>query len=493
MTTAKKKKILSFDQKSKRWRKFYEGKRYYLGHGESKSDEKSYLKALEEWQKKKAEIDKSENTSKPNYEDYKQAIEDREEMVQWCILNGECEDCEQARLSAEIQWLRKQFRKPNPPNLNSISIVQKHPENQIFDCPDCNGEGCLACKNTGQRTYSNSEKVEWFERLDCLRQHGKWVKPIPDAKEKSMVNAIERYITARKQASVNGAIAVATAGTDIGRLDTFKDFCKDLSVDTFNGQSITAFKQLILSRRQEGRYAPWTTKAFLKVARECIRWLWENEFLECLPRNIKDLKFKVEQTEPEPIPIEFVKQILNGPDCRAKLYVLIALNCGTTQNEVSNIRVEEVDWELGRINRKRIKTSKFEKCPRANYKLWDKTFDLLKQYGNREGDYVLLNENGVQLVRTFFDEKGEHQKVDNIRMAYKRYCEALGMVKDIPSFKRFRKTSSNLAFNNPEFKEYYQLFLGQAPTTIGEKHYVRPDKDTLDNAIAWLGEQYNIK
>lgn len=79
---------------------------------------------------------------------------------------------------------------------------------------------------------------------------------------------------------------------------------------------------------------------------------------------------------------------------RTKLYILLMLNCGMTQKDISDLRVEEVDWQEGRIIRKRSKTSKHENVPTVSYLLWQETFRLLRQERNPESKgLVLLNVN----------------------------------------------------------------------------------------------------
>lgn len=470
---ARAKRKLSFDKATGRWKKFFQGKRYYLGYGSSKNDDASYRQAMEKWEKLKAELENYPDTSKEHYDHYQSAIEMREAMAKWCLLNGPEYAETHDKLVGEIDKLKRLFARAKPPALNKPDTLS-------------------VCPLTGMTA---SEKMEWFDRVEMVKQYQQWTEP--KDKEKSMVNAIDAYLEARKARAESGQMAISSVGVEIEKIKPFREFCQGLSVDEFNGQHITGYKQVILSRHKEGRYAQWTTKHYLKIVRECIQWLWENEVLDHLPRNLKELRFKVDITEPEPIPIDLVKQVLNGPDGRVKLYVLLMLNCGMYQIDIANLKPEEVNWDEGRIDRKRSKTSKFANVPKVNYRLWKKTLDLLKQYGNQQGERVLSNENGLALVRRWIDDNGKPQDVDNVINAYKRYCEKLG-INPIPALKRYRKTSASLLFNHKvdeiyPFKSLYKLFLDHTATDIGERHYVRPDKDTLDKAILWLGEQYGIE
>ncbi|NTV80798.1 MAG: hypothetical protein HGA24_05170, partial [Candidatus Aminicenantes bacterium] len=67
------------------------------------------------------------------------------------------------------------------------------------------------------------------------------------------------------------------------------------------------------------------------------------------------------------------------------------LNCGMTQKDVSDLLVSEVDWDEGRIIRKRSKTADVENVPVVNYLLWPETIRLLRQErAAAAADHVLL-------------------------------------------------------------------------------------------------------
>jgi hypothetical protein len=58
--------------------------------------------------------------------------------------------------------------------------------------------------------------------------------------------------------------------------------------------------------------------------------------------------------------------------------------------------------------------------------------------------------------------------------------------------KLFRKTSATLLRSNKGYSGVEVLFLGHAPTTVADRHYVQAPQQLLDKAIAWLGAQYKL-
>ncbi len=65
--------------------------------------------------------------------------------------------------------------------------------------------------------------------------------------------------------------------------------------------------------------------------------------------------------------------------------------------------------------------------------------------------------------------------------------------KTIPSFegtpKGLRKMSATLLASHPTYGRYDQYFLGHAPSSVADRHYVRPDQAAFDEAVTWLGRQ----
>ena len=43
---------------------------------------------------------------------------------------------------------------------------------------------------------------------------------------------------------------------------------------------------------------------------------------------------------------------------------------------------------------------------------------------------------------------------------------------------------------HPEYGKFAQYFLGHAPQTVADKHYIKPSDEQFANAVRWLGEQF---
>jgi len=91
---------------------------------------------------------------------------------------------------------------------------------------------------------------------------------------------------------------------------------------------------------------------------------------------------------------------------------------------------------------------------------------------------------------------GKVTKIDNIAVAYHWFCTKLktkGLLKAKKPLKLLRKTSPTLLQKNPAYAHCAAHFLGHAPRSVADKHYVAIDQATFDKAVLWLGEEYGVK
>lgn len=154
-----------------------------------------------------------------------------------------------------------------------------------------------------------------------------------------------------------------------------------------------------------------------------------------------------------------------------------------------------MDWAKGRVIRKRSKTRNSRSVPTIEYPLWTETFNLLTKYGKREGERVLRNENGRPLKVEEL-RNGKIARIDNIAVAYHWLYTKLkmkGLLKAKKPLKLLRKTSPSLLQKNAAYAHCAAHFLGHAPRSIADKHYVAIDQATFDKAVLWLGEEYGVR
>jgi integrase len=177
-----------------------------------------------------------------------------------------------------------------------------------------------------------------------------------------------------------------------------------------------------------------------------------------------------------------VKLLLDTAKGQTRLHILLALNCGFTQADISDLTHEEATD--GRIARKRSKTRRKKTTPEVSYLLWEETSASLEAHQSSDPQRVLVTHTGKPWVDS------NHHGVDSIRTLYGYLQERTGITS---SFKSLRKTAATTLEKHPVYRSYAQYFLGHAPQTVAQAHYTTPDQEDFDRAVRWLGEQFGIK
>ena len=243
------------------------------------------------------------------------------------------------------------------------------------------------------------------------------------------------------------------------------------------------------------RYA----KDHLQAVKQFVRWCWEQELI-VLPRILesRDFAIAVPEKRVEVFTQDEIKRLLGGANDTTKLYLLLMLNCGMQQQDIADLRQEEVDWKAGRITRKRSKTGDHKNVPEVSYLLWEETFRLLMEHRSDHPTLALTNRNGTPL-KTEEIVKGKVKKIDNIRSAFNRVVRKLAdkdkttdPVKIDKPLKLLRKTAASKLAEHEAYGRFAQHFLGHAPSTVADRHYIKPNGGQFDNAMHWLGEQLSL-
>ena len=170
----------------------------------------------------------------------------------------------------------------------------------------------------------------------------------------------------------------------------------------------------------EKKWSAVYAKDHMNAVKQFVRWLWLIGAIEELPRVILDkkaLKISKKISTPPVFTVDEVTKLLGSATERTKLYLLLMLNTGAGQKDISDLRQAEVNWETGTITRRRSKTAKHEKVPVVRYTLWGETLRLLKQERSTDPEIVLTNASGGRLKVEELDRNGKLRKIDNVQSA----------------------------------------------------------------------------
>ena len=279
-----------------------------------------------------------------------------------------------------------------------------------------------------------------------------------------------------------------------GHLNYFQDWLgRDTTVAEIDGGTLMDYRSHLLGNLKSKKWTRTTAWHYLKTVKAFIRWLWQTEVIASLPRVLDGKVGPLKISLPTPNPVVFttdeIRNLLKAASARTKLYILLMLNCGMTQKDISDLKFEEVDWGNRRITRKRSETSDHENVPIVSY-LLVRDASIASPGAEQRGQRpVLQNANGSPLRTEMMGEDGKYKKTDNVKNAFDRLCKKTGIKKPLKSLK---KTSASLLRDNERFQGLEGLFLGHAPQSMSDKHYTLVPGKLLDQAILWLESQYEI-
>lgn len=450
-----------------KWRKIYKGKKYHFRG--------TYQEALTAWTVKKAEL---ETHTAPDRE-----AEDSKAFERFLAVLGEWGSphiAEAIRMLAEedpivIHWVAERVLdgELGPPPDDADSVAEKW-----------------------LNALENAVRDERLEQLELLVG-----EKTPDVH--TINQAVELFLGRMEAKARVGEIAAGYFDILKRCLDHFADHVRRrASVNAITEMTLESYHTLLLKSLKCKGGDGWSADyidGYLRAMKRFVRWAWRGRLLKDLPRNIdsRDIGISKPDKRIKPWRDEDISTMLAHASERTRLFLMLMLNCGVTQKDISDLNNEEMDWERGRIIRKRGKTKKFEGVPEVEYALWPETLALLKKFGSRSGR-VLSNEDGgplkVKELRTV-NGKPKVLKLDNIAVAFGRLIRKLTkreLLKEPKSLKFFRKTSHSKIGNNPEFAHLKQYFLGHSARTVADKNYFAMSQDAFDRAISWLRNEYKI-
>ncbi|QDU75109.1 Phage integrase family protein [Bremerella volcania] len=440
-----------------RWKKKYKGKTFYFGEVSSKSDKDGYLRACEAFEIWRAKIDLGLDASKPHQAEYLQEIQFRQQALEILDLEPSSKaEWERPLLQDELAQLQKELKKAKPEK---------------------------------PQTMHRYRRESWKSKIEVLEKHKEYSGK-RTMKTETVQHHVDEFLETQRN-RVGAGLKPGSFKSINDRLPHFANQFGSLNVDEINGRTLANFQSWLHAQMGSGRFSSRFADQILKQAIGFVKHLYRTEVIDQLPRNIDTLRIEVEDPDIEIFTKEEIKTLLEGPGAeRTKLYLLLMLNCGYYASDLSELRQDEVDWNEGRIKRKRTKTRKHKQVPETDFKLWDKTFELLKKYRSSDKEWALTNDEGRQLVRRAVTDDGKVSTTNNVTKAYERFTKRTKVEKP-KALMLLRKTAATeLAKKHKDCVDY---FLGHAPTKLSDKRYVIPDHADFDLAVKWLGEQFEQK
>ena len=472
---------MSWEPSTRRWRKMVDGKNHvvsvrqlkragYLPADAAETKEASYRAANRWW------LEHGHERSAPHrMEPHGGEIAVLERKRDWCRRHGQ--DEETARYDAQVGRVR---------GLAPGSDIQAAlgPEPRVLDFIRL-AEAAGATFPTGF-----AEECGWvfFDDplwADRFRRHAGEPVPLDRAVATWVDSYLDMVMSRYKVEEISAAEYQATRLS----LHAFRDWCGPATgIDDLDSETWERWWHHLLKTD----YSVATKKKRILYARSLIRWMASKGAIP-LPSNLNERRYGFKDSHPAvAMPdLEEIRRIVGAATGQLRLHMLLMLNCAFTQIDVANLRQDEVDWEHGRIKRKRTKTKSKKAVPVVNYPLWSETWALLKQFREPSGDLILRTHSGKAWVRDEIDSEGKRHKTDQIRTNYGHLRRKLGAKL---SLSKLRKVGASLLADNREYAVLAQRFLGHAPTSMAEQRYIGNDagQESFDEAVDWVRSQIGL-
>lgn len=489
-----------------RWRKIYKGRTVYCGTGTSKSDLEGYQRAVAVWQEEKKRIDTEvASQPKPNQPDYDEAIRDWDKVLQWSQNHGDLANAALAR--EKLDNLQTRLKDEVPPPLaygdrfwDGFTIPQEIIQSICDLIP-------LPKSSESKNNLPESEKAArretllgfggvplelkqkiWQDRLEIQDRS-------PGQSENTIEAHLTRYLEKERVRVDAKRLSASRFTSKRNNLFRFRDWIgSNTPVEAITGELLLQFHEELLRQIAANTLAQDTAHGRLSDTKGFVQWLWRMNALEELPRLLapgsNELTIGKKVAAPEVFTTSEIQKLLMEASDRPRLFILLMLNCGMYQTDISDIQQNEVDWKAGTISRKRSKTKHHATVPTVTYQLWPETFRLLKKFRSQDEHRALLNTNGNPLVLRDLKPDGSPLTNDSIKNAIDRVKRKTSIGKPM---KLFRKTSASLIRGNSQFRGLEDLFLGLSPTSISDRHYAKPPEELLAKATQWLATHYGLK
>jgi hypothetical protein len=353
-----------------RWKKMYKGQILYYSGGRGKSDAEAYFRAVSEFERQKLVIDAKLDLARPYRLEYQEAI------GEWEIVLTAAKDADDGptmvAAAAKIEELRRRASRTRPSpvskrsdypirrmglrigevssvitgaTLSSDTIVTELSLADLLDVPE-SAEAHFSA--VAERHAANAV---WHERIARAKRSETAI-----ATNNSLSARIKEFVQKKQESGVT-----PTYSDNVQRrLGYFRrKMGSELEASGITGKHLDHLHQELLRDCEAGRFNRDYAADILKSCKMFIRWLHETEVLDTLPRNLnsKSLQITIDLPTVQTYTTDVIRTVFLAASPRVRLYVLLALNCGMTQVDISGLKQQDIDWGRGTLTRKRAKTA----------------------------------------------------------------------------------------------------------------------------------------
>jgi integrase len=275
-------------------------------------------------------------------------------------------------------------------------------------------------------------------------------------------------------------------------------FGAERSMEVFEPTDWKRFSDHLKSKVDNDDMRPATAHSYQKAVGMFLRYLPTEypELAHCHTANLASTHHRIPAPRKEPVlfTTEEITALLQSASERTRLYMLLMLNCGMYQQDISDLKASEVDLLNGRLTRARSKTRRARKTTDQpflfNWPIWPTTLDLLRKHSARSGTALKSSHGGSLVTHT------PKSRNDAIRSAYQRLVNKLKKRGVLPAgwnktLKSLRKTGANIVSQcpTPDISDLYNQYLNHSVVAKGS--YLRSGQPhaKFDEAVRYIGQQ----
>ena len=252
-------------------------------------------------------------------------------------------------------------------------------------------------------------------------------------------------------------------------------FLMDLDASEIDAQIVAKFmnwlKSVSLSDSAKAGHALYFS-AFVK-------WLYRNEIIEHVPRNLEDVSWQINKKAVQIIPLDDVHKLLRSiKNDFHRLLAYLVLNTAANNGDIGTMLKKDV---VGNIwTRKRAKRRNDPKAPIVSYRLWDETVELLNKFkSDHDGLFLLTSKNTPLYISNFAGDGDETHVKDMIGQQWYKAGYTL-------TLESLRKVPAQLLEESAEYSQFFDLMLSHAPAGTGRSHYAPESASRFLLACDWL-------
>lgn len=465
-----------------RWTIMYKSVRYRFSCTQLKcarTKEGSYQAANEAWDKKKAQIDASSNTSAQlNYDDI-------------------CKARELVQIEQKISYAQQNM----PDKVKELKIIKdliKKSDPGDYIIQDCEAE-------SGNPMAEIRENIRIADMcgIHVTMSHGAYPPLVNDlfGRGKVWKDRINRQKAPSERFMFGNCVKLfLEEQSRNARPSTYLELSKYIGLITneagiwsdqydvskINTETVNNFSKWLYSKN----YTPGTHNKILGFFRRFVNWTVEDGLLTDLPSNLFKKTLRKKITVKKVRSFDNVIEQINDLPIRIRFWTILAFNCGMGPVDLGSVTWEDIDQNNWTLTRRRVKTSDHKETPDVTYKLWPETIKLLQTLPHRSG-HLFLTETGTPLYKSAYDTQSSNGSTTVITTdLFSSYWNKLAK-KPTFTLGKIRSIGSSIIENEPSGKfvsKHSVLYNGRMPRNIDEKNYLYNRLTFLDDALKYLRE-----